>query len=218
VFTELIDTLRCPNAHEDSWLVATSTRSEARHIIEGTLGCPICRASYPIANAVAQFAAVRSSAPLEAFDDDTAFRIAAQLHLIEAPSPILLTGAWAAAVPALRRITPTVKMFVGNAPALPVIDDHVSALTMPATRFPLAATSLRGVALDADHATGALLADVSRIVRVTGRLVAPAECALDLSCWKPLVRDAVLQVAERLPAASAPVQLRRAPVQPLFDG
>lgn len=218
MFTELIDTLRCPNAHEESWLVATSTLSDARHIIEGRLGCPVCRGSYPIVNAVAQFGPASEARVVEAFDDDTAFRIAAQLHLIEAPSPILLAGDWSAAVAALLRITPTVKMFVGDSRLSIVRDDRVSLLTLHTARFPLAAASLRGVALDADHATEPLLADVARIVRTAGRLVAPADQVLDTTHWKPLVRDDALQVAERLPAASAPIQLRRAPSKPLFNG
>jgi len=217
VFTELIDILRCSTPHDDSWLVATSTRSEARHIIEGRLGCPVCRASYAIGNAVALFAEPPALPSIARLDDEEAFRIAAQLYLIEAPAPILLTGTWSAAVEALLRITPTVRMFVGDTRVPIALDDRVSLLTLPGQRFPLASASLRGVALDADHATDALLTDAARIVRAGGRLVAPADRTLDALCWKPLVRDAELQVAERLPSASAPIQLRRAPSNPLFD-
>ncbi len=216
MFTELIDTLRCPASHDDSWLVATSTRTEARHIIDGRLGCPVCRESYPITDAVAVFGRAPNLPPVAPFDDAQAFRIAAQLHLIEAPAPILLTGVWSGAVAALLRITPTVRMFVGDARVTIVLDDRVSLLTLPATRFPLASASLRGVALDADHDTDALRRDAARIVRANGRIVVPAECVLDPLCWRPLVRDAELQVAERLPLASAPVQLKRAPSNPLF--
>ncbi|MDZ7630837.1 MAG: hypothetical protein U5K74_05630 [Gemmatimonadaceae bacterium] len=92
MFTELIDTLRCPNDHDDSWLVATSTRSDQRHIVEGRLGCPVCRQTFLIVDGVAQFRAPVAIPPIDALDEDAAFRIAAQLHLVEAPSPILLTG------------------------------------------------------------------------------------------------------------------------------
>ncbi len=217
MLTEQIDMLRCIAPHTDSWLVASSTRSEARHIVDGRLGCPVCRAEYPILDAVAQFGPTRNPAPLALLDDEQAFRIAAQLHLIEAPAPVLLTGAWSSAVVALLRITPTVKLFVGNTRVPIPRDDRVSVLTLPAARFPLAAGTLRGVALDAEHAASPLLADVARIIRAGGRLVAPATVALDASCWKPLVRDAEVQVAERLPSASAPIQIKRAPSQPLFD-
>lgn len=217
MFTELIDTLRCPEPHEDSWLVATSTRTESRHVIEGRLGCPVCRASFVIADGNAQFGPPPALPAIAPFDDDTAFRIAAQLHLIEAPSPILLVGEWSAAVAALLRITPTVKMFVGNTQLPIAVDDRVSTLTLPSGRFPLAVASLRGVALDRQHATAPLLADAARVVRTAGRLVVPSDLVLDPDAWTPLVRDSALQVAERRATASAPVQLRRAPAQPLFE-
>jgi len=48
VFIELVDALRCPRAHEESWLVLAMSRIEGRHIQEGALGCPVCHAEYPI--------------------------------------------------------------------------------------------------------------------------------------------------------------------------
>lgn len=214
--TDLIDTLRCPADHEDSWLVASSSRSQGRHIMDGRLGCPVCQAGVAIVDGVAQFGAplhVGSGVPL---DHESAFRLAAQLHLIDAPSPILLAGDWTAAVPALRRITPGVRIFAGDPVLSLTADDLVSVLTLPGTRFPLAAASLRGIALDTAHALPRLLADTARVVRTGGRLVTPVGLTLDPESWSPLVSDAVVQVAERRPAASAPVQLRRAPAQPLF--
>jgi len=44
VFVELIEALRCPRPHEDAHLVASATRTEARHIVDGVLGCPVCGA------------------------------------------------------------------------------------------------------------------------------------------------------------------------------
>jgi uncharacterized protein YbaR (Trm112 family) len=216
VVTDLIDTLRCPAAHEDSWLVASSTRSQGRHIMEGRLGCPVCQASVAIVDGVAQFGAPASDGRTPELDHDSAFRLAAQLHLIDAPSPILLAGVWTAAVPALRRITPGVRIFAGDPVLTLAADDQVSVLTLPDGRLPLAAASLRGLALDAVHAREAALTDAARVMRTGGRLVTPVGMALDPDCWAPLVSDAVVQVAERRPAASAPVQLRRAPAQPLF--
>ncbi len=217
MFTELIDTLRCPNAHEDSWLVATSTRNEGRHIVEGRLGCPICRATFVIAGGEARFGDASVAPTLDVFDDDAAFRLAAQLLLLEAPAPVMLVGRWTAALTPLLRLVPTVKFFVGDA-RLPVpLDDRVSALRLPPSRFPLAATSLRALAVDDAHATPELLLDAARVLRTAARLVVPAGTALDPTIWKPLASDADVHVAERLPVASAPIQIKRAPSQPLFE-
>ena len=59
MFVELIESLRCPRhlegAADAPHLVASTTRSEARHIIDGVLGCPTCNAEFPIVNGVARF-------------------------------------------------------------------------------------------------------------------------------------------------------------------
>jgi hypothetical protein len=150
-------------------------------------------------------------------DDDAAFRLAAQLNLVEAAQPIMLAGSWSRAVTPLRAIVPHVSMFVGDSTTVLVPDDGVSMLRLPPAAFPLASGALRGLALDAAHASTVLLAHAARIVRAKGRLVVPAAVALDASSWKVLATDDNVLVAERLAVSSAPVQLRRAPSEPLFD-
>jgi uncharacterized protein YbaR (Trm112 family) len=217
VFTELIDTLRCPNAHADSWLVATSTRTAERHIIDGRLGCPVCRASFEIKEGEVLFTTGSVLRTTRVLDDDAAFRLAAQLHLVEAPLPILLTGSWSRAVAPLRRIVPHVIMFVGDATSVIALDDRISTLRMPPDTIPLATGSLRGVSLDAAHATQAMLDECARVLRTGGRLVVPAGVGISETAWRTLASDSETVVAERLTASSAPVQLRRAPPQPLFE-
>lgn len=45
---DLVESLRCPNPHADGWLVAAADRIVARRIIEGFIGCPVCRAEWAI--------------------------------------------------------------------------------------------------------------------------------------------------------------------------
>ena len=52
MFVELVDLLRCPRPHEDTWLVAAAEAMSGRHIVRGTLGCPVCEAEYPIRDGV----------------------------------------------------------------------------------------------------------------------------------------------------------------------
>ena len=152
MFTELIDQLRCPNAHEDSWLVATSTRTGSRHILDGKLGCPVCKATFDIVDGEALFTVAPVLRSTITLDDDAAMRLAAQLHLVEAPQPVMLTGQWSRAVAPLRRIVPTVTIFVGDATSVIALDAQVSLLRLPASRIPLATGTLRGLALDRAHA------------------------------------------------------------------
>ena len=44
MFIELVDALRCPATHEESWLVARRSAHGGAARLEGTLGCPVCRA------------------------------------------------------------------------------------------------------------------------------------------------------------------------------
>lgn len=205
-------------SHEDSWLVATSTRTGNRHIVDGKLGCPVCRATFEITDGEVMFTTTPVLRSAIVLDDDAAFRLAAQMHLVEAPQPILLTGLWSRAVAPLRRIVSTVTMFVGDATTVATQDERVSTLRLPLTGIPLATGSLRGVALDRAHSSDAFVHAAARVLRVGGRLVVPASVMLDADIWRTLATDADIIVAERLAVASAPVQLRRAPAAPLFDG
>ncbi len=54
---ELVDTLRCPHPHEDTWLVASVTRFDGREVVEGTLGCPACRRQFPVRGGEVDFTA-----------------------------------------------------------------------------------------------------------------------------------------------------------------
>ena len=204
-------------SHEDSWLVATSTRTGNRHILDGKLGCPVCRATFEITDGEVMFTTTPVLRSAIVLDDDAAFRLAAQMHLVEAPQPILLTGLWSRAVAPLRRIVSSVTMFVGDATTVVTQDERVSTLRLPLTGIPLATGSLRGVALDRVHSRDQFLHDAARVLRTAGRLVVPSSVTLDDQLWRTLATDADVTVAERLAVASAPVQLRRAPAAPLFE-
>jgi len=216
MFTELIDVLRCPEPHEDSWLVATSTRTGSRHILDGKLGCPVCKTTFDITDGEVMFTSAPVMRSAITLDDDAAFRLAAQLHLVEAPQPVMLVGQWSRAAASLRRIVSTVTMFVADGSTVIALDEKVSTMRLPTTGVPLAAGALRGLALDRAHTGDAYLRDAARVVGTKGRLVLPAGVALDDTLWRTLASDEDVTVAERLPVASAPITLRRAPAAPLF--
>lgn len=59
MFIELTDHLRCPADHPESYLVLIPDAMEGRHVQSGTLGCPVCRSEYRIADAVVEFGSPR---------------------------------------------------------------------------------------------------------------------------------------------------------------
>jgi uncharacterized protein YbaR (Trm112 family) len=178
MFIELVDILRCPRDHEDSWLVAAIHQKTDRDIVEGILGCPICRAEYPIHDGVAIFGEtpVRGAAPVRAAhdetDDDAAMRCAAMLDLFDPGGAVILGGEWGRAALALLDITPVAILLVDPPPAL-AIGKGLSAIRI-GERLPVAAGSLRGIALDERTSSPVLVEAAVRALKPGGRLVAPA--------------------------------------------
>ena len=56
MFVELVDHLRCPAAHEETWLVMAAEETRDRHVITGMLGCPVCNARYAVRGGTVWFA------------------------------------------------------------------------------------------------------------------------------------------------------------------
>lgn len=176
MFIELVDMLRCPNRHEETWLVLAADRMHDRDVMSGTLGCPICHAEFPIVDGVAHFGeapAARAEEPNEA----EAVRLAALLDLTDARGYAILVGATGNQAPLMRELTDTQLLLVDPAAGLEM-GRGLSGLTtsVSARAFPIAAGSARAIALD-DTATGeALLAAVDVLVS-GGRLLAPVRLA-----------------------------------------
>src|SRR5678815_4270119 len=104
---EFIDLLRCPNPHDDSWLVAAFYKLDGRIVVEGKLGCPLCGAEYFIQDGIAIFEDANASSQAALSDsfasDDTV--IAALLDLSRPGMTALLAGAWARGAQTISEIT-----------------------------------------------------------------------------------------------------------------
>lgn len=225
MFIELVDSLRCVEPHEDSWLVLATRRMDGRTVVEGTLGCPVCRRSYAITEGVAYLGAEPDESPREAphepaapTEDDT-MRLAALLDLTSPGGLVVLGGGWARHADALLDLAPVRLLLLD--PTAPVArddrlapDGSVSVLRTSGGVVPLAAGAARAVALDGATAGVARLEAAARALAPGGRLVAPVDVALP-SGVRELARDGELWVAERergggVSGGGAPVALRRA--------
>jgi uncharacterized protein YbaR (Trm112 family) len=209
MFTPLVDILRCPNAHEETWLVASIDRAEDRDILDGTLGCPICLAEYPIRAGVVRFAEVVAPASIPAHEHD-AVRLAAALDLTDARMTALLHGAWGALAPILRGESPAQLLLV-NPPAGISSGDGVSIVT--AETAPVARGSVDAVAVGRD-ASDAMIASLVASVKAGARVVGPIARALPEGLTE-LARDEEIWVAQiETAAASRPVPIVRAARRP----
>ena len=205
----VVDLLRCPRAHDETWLVASIDRAVDRDIVTGTLGCPICMAEYPIRDGIVSFdeAAVAARSPANGAREDDAVRLAAALDLTDARMTALLHGAWGAYAPILRGLTPAQLLLV-NPPVGITSGDGVSIIRVSGT-LPLARGSMAGVAVD-DDASGPMLESLVSAVRPGGRVLGRIRLPIP-SGVAELAHDEDVWVAERAASAaeSAPVTLSR---------
>lgn len=201
MFIELVDALRCPVQHEESWLVASATRMEARHIVDGLLGCPVCHAQYPVRNGVADFRRAASSSTSRSSvssglpahrDAGTAMRLAALLGLSDAAGFAVLFDEWGAQASALRELVETPLMLV-DPPAGTAGEPGISVVLSDGTP-PLAAAASRATAIGASSAERAAAA--VRVTRAGGRVVAPAAVPVPDGV-RELARDDAMWVGEK---------------------
>lgn len=210
----VIELLRCPAGHAESSLVASAMRQIERRIIDGSLGCPVCGAEYPIRNGVADFrrdpaaedvaTAVQTREPP---NEDAAIRLAAQLDLTEPGRVLLLFGDYARLVPPLSIMFDAMCVAI-NAPQREErhIAEHASVLRSSA-RIPIAPSAAHGAAVAEDQLPQLQLEQVRERLRVNGRLVIPASAALP-DGMTLLAQDQRELVGVR---ASEVISLRRAP-------
>ena len=183
MFIELIDLLRCPVDHDESWLVAAFTRMNGRFVIEGKLGCPVCSESYPIVNGVAQFAPVEVAGASETHvsADDT-LRLAALLGLTRPGATVVIEGAGSGAAFELAEMTES-RVIVLNAPDNFGEAERVGVVTA-GERIPLATASVDGVAVTSARS----LQDSARVLKPGGRIVSSADTVV-APVFREIARD-----------------------------
>jgi hypothetical protein len=194
VFTELVDTLRCVAAHEDSWLVAAADETVDRHIMSGTLGCPVCHARYEIARGIADFAGtgpatIALDEPGLEPSEELAFKLAAMLDVSEASGYVILMGRWTRLASALRAIVPVQVLALNPMPDVDM-GDGVSGVRAH-LRVPVLDGSALGGALDATSSSAheaLLLQSAIASVKPGARIVAPIGLSMP-DTVRELVRD-----------------------------
>lgn len=200
---DLLDSLRCPRPHEESWLVAMVHRADGPNLLDAELACPVCGAEFRVANGVARF---DDPVPVLHAEPVHALRLAAQLGVTEGLVPVLLTGRYAVIGAELAALTPVPQVWV-NGPEGAGRPVSGSVITVSG-RVPLGVETLAGAAVDEAHAESGMLESIVRAVRLGGRIVAPARAPLPNGV-REVARDDAEWVAEVTARASGLVELRR---------
>jgi len=211
MFIELVDLLRCPRPHELAWLVVAAHRMVDRDIEEGELGCSVCGGRYPITRGVADLRGGEPGADAPPAGDpadsgELAVRAAALLGLTDSSGVAALAGVWTRAARGVAAITERIHILAID-PATQLASGGGVSLARAGTRLPLRPEAVRGIALDAAHATAAMLESAVEALTAGGRLLVPAEVPLPAGVTE-LARDAAYWLAEKGTAAGPVVQLR----------
>lgn len=154
---ELTDHLRCPEPHDEAFLVLLPGRMEGRRVMAGELGCPICEWATRWDDGVPDF-----GGGVVAMGDPPcdAEAVVAMLGIEGAGGWMVLAGTLAALAPAVSALLPGVGVVAINPPSSLRPEGGVQLLR--SGRWPIKQHALRGVALGAgvEHWTEQALGSV----------------------------------------------------------
>lgn len=201
----LTDLLICPRCATEHGLVLLAERLSERRVLEGWLGCPVCRERYPVRRGFADLRVEAHGLPEKPAPapgtPDEAFRLAALLGIHAGPAFALMAGRAAFLAPRIAALVEQLEV-VAAAAELAGWDEQPGVSRIAAgDRLPFFSRRLHAVAL-ADAAATSLLEEGARVLAPPGRLVldgAPADAELRLARagLRPILRQDELVVAER---------------------
>jgi uncharacterized protein YbaR (Trm112 family) len=176
MYIELIDLLRCPRDHEETWMVAAFTKMDERFVIEGKLGCPVCGSGYSISSGIVDLRSGSGGGETKELpgppDPDAALRIAALLNLTRPGALVILEGESASAAHEVSELGQC--RVIALNPVSRVDDSERVATVLADARIPFASSSVHGIALS----NGQLANDIERVLQAGGRAVLPAKASL----------------------------------------
>lgn len=195
MFIEFIDLLRCPRDHEETWLVAAFNKMSGRYVKQGTLGCPVCHATYEIRNRVADLRTDPAELMLEYRPrkiptTEETMRLAALLNLTRPGSLVILQSDYADAAQPIAELTQS--RVIGMNVFSDFDDSELTSAVLADTRLPFATASADGIALIANEFRSA---DIARVLKPGGRVILPADALIPAEMTE-LARDEACIVAE----------------------
>jgi uncharacterized protein YbaR (Trm112 family) len=143
MFIELTDHLRCPRDHPEAYLVLLPDEVSGRGVRSGQLGCPICGATFRVADGVAELDAPAPGPDGPGLPAEAAHAL---LGLTGPGGYVVLAGSAAEGWRELAELNPGVAMVAVNPPA-ELADSPPVLSVVRAPIIPLKARSMRGVVL-----------------------------------------------------------------------
>lgn len=138
MFIELTDHLRCPQPHDESYLVLLPLRLEGRNVLEGQLGCPVCGRTVAVRDGIVDFGGAPEPAP----GTLTVEAVHALLGLSGPGGYLGLIGGAGSVASGLAALLPGIALVAVNPP-----EAASGASVIRAARLPLKQASMRGMVL-----------------------------------------------------------------------
>ena len=198
MFVELIEFLRCPRDHEETQLVASASRTAARQILEGVLGCSTCGAEFAIQQGVVHFDNPPVFTVFELPDAEVATQLGAFLELTDSRGFALLCGRWCVHAALLQQMTDTPLVLVN--PSFAVSTKAIGG-AIRGDVVPFAEASARAMAVD-QTVSPRIVASGVRSVKPGGRVLGSVTLAVPPGVTE-LVRDDRVWVGEKTAATNA---------------
>jgi uncharacterized protein YbaR (Trm112 family) len=197
--------LRCPEAHEEAFLVLSTGEMVGRMVRSGLLGCPVCQREYPIVKGVAHFSGKGEDlpprqktavAPGDSPRSPDAQTLQALLDLSGPGGYVVLVGAAARHAIGLAGLMGGIH-FVGiNAPS-DVAELPVLSLLVCESQIPLRRALARGVVVGPDRVASPWIGEALRVLLRGRRLVIEDERAAPSAGLKQLAVGEGLWVGEK---------------------
>ena len=181
MFIELTDHLRCPEDHEEAFLVLLPDRLEGRMVIAGTLGCPVCDRRFELRDGVLDTGG--TPPPAVGGGALTPDALAPLAGLNGPGGYLVLVGAPAGRWRDVTALVPGVGLVAVNPP--PDVRGHDAVSVLRGSRLALKTASMRGVVLGAPFGGDpAWVREAARVVlpglRVVGEGPTPGAEVIDL--------------------------------------
>ena len=144
MFIELTDHLRCPNDHDESFLVLLPGHMEGRSVRSGDLGCPVCGRTFQLVDGVLD----TGDAPAVPPDSATVLDAGALTTLVGLHGPggyLTLVGGAGWLWKEVAELNPGVALVAVNPP--PEVSDDPGVSVLRGSRLPIKSGSMRGVVL-----------------------------------------------------------------------
>jgi uncharacterized protein YbaR (Trm112 family) len=181
MFIELTDHLRCPEDHDESFLVLLPDKMDGRFVRTGQLGCPVCGRTFELIDGV--FDAGSAPEPGNEPSSLTAEAVTVLAGLSGPGGYLALVGPPAALAGEIAELMPGVALVALNPPTAVTDRDGVSVIR--SGRIPLKSRSLRGVVLGKPYADDPWwIGEAARVtlpgLRIVGEGADPPDEAIDI--------------------------------------